>query len=111
MLKRKIKSIDLFAGCGGLLDGFEQSEHYQTVAAVEWEKMPCYNLIKRLETKWKFKDARKRVLQFDIQRTEELFHGWKNDTKYGSSNGLDELIYAANGIDIIIGDHHAKRIL
>lgn len=103
MLKRKIKSIDLFAGCGGLLDGFEQSEHYQTVAAVEWEKIPCYNLIKRLETKWKFKDAEKRVLQFDIQRTEELFHGWKNDIKYDSSNGLDELIYAANGIDIIIG--------
>ena len=43
MLKRKIKSIDLFAGCGGLLDGFEQSEHYQTVAAVEWEK--CHVII------------------------------------------------------------------
>ena len=48
MKNKKIKSIDLFAGCGGLMDGFEQSGHYDTVAAVEWEKAPCRNLEKRL---------------------------------------------------------------
>lgn len=99
---RKISAIDLFAGCGGLMDGFEQSEHYKTVAAVEWEKAPCRNLAARLEKKWNYKDAERRVLRFDIQRTEELFSGW-DDVEYGKSEGLDRLIQAAGGIDIIIG--------
>lgn len=103
MKNKKIKSIDLFAGCGGLMDGFEQSGHYDTIAAVEWEKAPCRNLEKRLKEKWKYKDADQRVLRFDIQRTEELFEGWNEDPDYGSSVGLDKLINAAEGIDVIIG--------
>ena len=103
MKNKKIKSIDLFAGCGGLMDGFEQSRHYDTIAAVEWEKAPCRNLEKRLKEKWKYKDADQRVLRFDIQRTEELFEGWNEDPDYGSSVGLDKLINAADGIDVIIG--------
>ena len=103
MKNKKIKSIDLFAGCGGLMDGFEQSGHYDTIAAVEWEKAPCRNLEKRLKEKWKYKDADQRVLRFDIQRTEELFEGWNEDPDYGSSVGLDKLINAADGIDVIIG--------
>lgn len=98
----KIKAIDLFAGCGGLMDGFEQSKHYETIAAVEWEKAPCRNLQARLRTKWKCKDAEKRILRFDIQRTDELFQGW-DDKEYGVSDGLDKLIDDANGIDVIIG--------
>lgn len=34
----KIKFIDLFAGCGGLFDGFMQSGFYEPVASVEWKK-------------------------------------------------------------------------
>ena len=30
----KIRSIDLFAGCGGLMDGFEQSGKYETLATM-----------------------------------------------------------------------------
>ena len=68
MKNKKIKSIDLFAGCGGLMDGFEQSGYYDTVAAVEWEKAPCKTLENRLKSKWEYKDAEQRVLRFDIQR-------------------------------------------
>lgn len=103
MKNKKIKSIDLFAGCGGVMDGFEQSGHYDTVAAVEWEKAPCRNLEKRLREKWKYNDADQRVLRFDIQRTDELFSGWNDDNDYGTSVGLDKLIEEANGIDVIIG--------
>ena len=98
----KLRSIDLFAGCGGLMDGFEQSGKYETLAAVEWEKGPCRNLRKRLRDKWKYKNADDMVLQFDIQRTDELFDGWKDDEIYGSSEGLDKLI-GSEKLDIIIG--------
>lgn len=103
MPRRIIKSIDLFAGCGGLMDGFLQSGHYKTIAAVEWEKVPCENLRQRLRDKWKRKDADKVVMQFDIQRTDELFEGWKDDEVYGTSKGLDSFVEKAGGIDVIIG--------
>ena len=102
MKNKKIRSIDLFAGCGGLMDGFEQSGKYETLAAVEWEKAPCMNLRKRLKDKWNYKNADDRVLQFDIQRTNELFYGW-NDENYGSSAGLDALIGKNMDLDVIIG--------
>ena len=99
-MSKKIKSIDLFAGCGGLMDGFEQSGYYETVAAVEWEKAPCRNLQNRLKEKWKYKDAERRVLRFDIQRTDELFNGWQDDPDYGSSVGLDKLIEEVDALSI-----------
>lgn len=103
MARRIIKSIDLFAGCGGLMDGFLQSGHYKTIAAVEWEKPACENLRERLRSKWGRQDADQIVLQFDIQRTEDLFAGWKDDPDYSTSKGLDSFVKKAKGIDVIIG--------
>lgn len=100
-MMKKIKSIDLFAGCGGLCEGFEQSGHYDTLACVEWEKAPCENLAKHLKDCWGMEDASERVLRFDIQRTDELFSGWSDDA-YGENKGLDKLLSGEN-IDIIIG--------
>ncbi|WP_097015269.1 DNA cytosine methyltransferase [Anaerocolumna aminovalerica] len=101
-MSRKYKFIDLFAGCGGLEDGFLQSKRYRDIAAVEWLKPQVDTLIHRLETKWKIKSAKQRVLHFDIQREDELFYGWKDEV-YGQNKGLDYHVNKAKGIDVIIG--------
>lgn len=102
---RKINYIDLFAGCGGLSDGFEQTRQYKTIACVEWEKEPCNTLIKRLEDRWSYSNANEIVLRFDIQRTNELINGWYSDPNFGTSSGLSHLVkkYAQNKVDLIIG--------
>lgn len=98
----KYKMIDLFAGCGGLEDGFLQTGKYIDIAAVEWLKPQVNTLVNRLKTKWNVSDAEERVMHFDIQREDELFNGWKED-EFGTGKGLDYFVNKANGIDIIIG--------
>ncbi len=99
----KLKTIDLFAGCGGLSDGFEQTQLYETLACVEWEKEPCNTLVNRLQNKWGIKKANEIVLHFDIQRIDELINGWDNDLLYGSNQGLKKIINKKKGIDVVIG--------
>lgn len=98
----KYRFIDLFAGCGGLEDGFLQTGRYTDVAAVEWLKPQVNTLIRRLETKWGVEDAKERVMHFDIQREKELFSGW-DDPEFGEGKGLDYYVNEAGGIDVIIG--------
>lgn len=102
-MTQKIKLIDLFAGCGGLSDGFEQTELYETLACVEWEKEPCKTLAKRLKSKWDYKNSSEIVLHFDIQRTDELINGWRNDTVYGTNEGLNSIVKRSGHIDVLIG--------
>lgn len=101
MVKNKYNTIDLFAGCGGLMDGFMQEGAYNTLACVEWESFPCQTLAKRLKTRWKHKNANEEVIRFDIQRTEELINGF-DDAEYGKNPGLNKLI-GNKKVDIVIG--------
>jgi DNA (cytosine-5)-methyltransferase 1 len=103
MATKMINTIDLFAGCGGLTEGFKQNGNYNTIACVEWDKLPCKALRHRLEKKYGYDNADKRVLQFDIQRVSELLNGWSDD-EYGQSDGLDSLVKEYGGnVDLIIG--------
>lgn len=101
-MNRPYNFIDIFAGCGGLSEGFKKHGKYNMLAAVEWERPQVLNLINRLETKWGILDAKKRVMRFDIQRTNELFEGWTDDKEYDSHPGLDKMINS-NQLDLIIG--------
>lgn len=102
-LNKKIKMLDLFAGCGGLTDGFMQTKCFDDIAAVEWKEPQVRTLRHRLKTKWGENDADERVLHYDVQKETELFNGWSDDPDYGSSKGLDYYVKKASGIDIIIG--------
>lgn len=99
---KKINYLDLFAGCGGLTDGFEQTGNYNALACIEWDKSACQTLSKRLQERWGYKNSTDFVLRFDIQRTEELINGWEFDPEYGSSKGFNFYIDDKQ-VDIIIG--------
>lgn len=101
-MSEKLNNIELFAGAGGLVDGFEQTGNYNLIAAVEWLKPQVRTLVNRLEKKYGDSYAPNKVLHFDIQRTQELFTGWKNDTTFESSEGLDFLV-GNQTIDVISG--------
>ena len=100
---RRYKFIDLFAGCGGLEDGFMQTGDYKCISSVEWLKPQVDTLRYRLKSKYNILDADESVLHFDIQREDELFNGWSNDESFGSSLGLDYYVKKSKGVDLIIG--------
>lgn len=101
MAKSKYNTIDLFAGCGGLMDGFMQEGGYNTLACVEWDKFPCMTLANRLKTRWNHENAENEVIRFDIQRTNELINGF-DDKEFGKSCGLDQIVNGKK-IDVVIG--------
>ena len=95
-------TIDLFAGCGGLTDGFKKSKKFRMLAGVEWDKHAVKTLRKRLSRKWKYEDVESSMLHFDIQRTNELIFGFESDPEYGCSKGIAKII-GQSSIDAIIG--------
>jgi len=99
---KKYNYIDLFAGCGGLTDGFEQTEKFEPHAFVEWDKNACNTLKHRLKTKWNIENVDEKVLYFDMQRMDELLNGFSEDEEYGEHIGLKKLIDKTD-IDLIIG--------
>lgn len=96
-----INIIDLFAGCGGLAEGFLQTKKYNTIATVDWE-LPTVNTIKkRLKNKWNYNLTESNVLYFDIQRTDELLNGY-SDSKFGVSDGLNKIV-GNSKVNLVIG--------
>jgi len=114
MKTKQYTFIDLFAGCGGLSEGFLQTEKFEGIAHVEWESPMVNTLRQRLIDRWSHseEEARKRVIKFDVQKTDELIHGnWSDETKslYEKENhqdvvaqGLDGLV-GGKTVDLIIG--------
>lgn len=100
---KKYNIIDLFAGCGGLLEGFLHEGSYFPIASAEWEKAPLETLKHRLKTRWDMQNADEKCLLMDIQQDEKLFKGWKNDEEYGDGVGLDYLVDKYGTPDVIIG--------
>lgn len=113
-MSKKLTFIDLFAGCGGLSEGFLQSGSFEGLAHVEWELPMVKTLRNRLEKMWKHtaEDAFKRVVHFDIQKSKELIDGdWKETSikDFGETNHIDVLSKGLKGlvgnrkVDLIIG--------
>ena len=50
-MNSKFTFIDLFAGCGGLSEGFLQTGHFESLAHIEWETPMVNTLRNRLVKK------------------------------------------------------------
>ena len=113
MSKKKYTFIDLFAGCGGLSEGFLQTGRYVALAHVEWEKPMVDTLRNRLVSKWNETDesAFKKVVLFDIQKTDELLYGsWSNESNqtYGAYNST---AVKTSGLKGLVGEKHVDIII
>jgi DNA (cytosine-5)-methyltransferase 1 len=110
----KLNFIDIFAGCGGLSEGFMQTNRYRGLAHVEWALPMAETLRERLKMKWRHSSAEavRRVVHFDMQETSCLLKGsWTKELlkKYGETNspdfingGLDDMVEEEQ-VDVIIG--------
>ena len=96
----QINLIDLFAGCGGLTEGFVSSKSYNTLAVVEWEKYPLDTLKTRLLNKWGYSDE-EIFIHYDIQDTKGLLDGTKKEG-FESKVGLKKLLGGIS-VDLIVG--------
>ena len=84
---RPFTFIDLFAGCGGLSEGFYR-KGFKALAHVEINKFACETLRKRMEY-YGYRDANDAVVEYDITAPDIL-------------NKIDAVVRDAK-VDIIIG--------
>lgn len=113
MSKKEYTFIDLFAGCGGLSEGFLRTGRYKALAHVEWERPMVKTLRNRLVSKWGESEssAKEKVILFDIQMTDELINGNWSDVAL-QSYGLDnsELV-KEKGLKGVVGNKHVDMII
>ena len=114
MSEKKFTFIDLFAGCGGLSEGFLRSGHFEGIAHIEWELPMVETLRNRLNKNWNhtIEESKKAVVHFDLQKSYELINGkWTKETitLFGKTNHDDLLNNGLKGlvgkkkVDVIIG--------
>ena len=113
MEMKKLTCLDLFCGAGGLSEGFLETGKFDFLGHVEWEKPMEDTLRNNLVKRWGYteENAKKSVIQFDVQKTEELFSGaWSEETvkEYGKNNA-DEII--ENGLDGLVGNQQVDVII
>ena len=111
--KTKLTCIDLFAGAGGLSEGFHETGRFDFLAHIEWEKPMVDTLRNNLHKRWGYslEEAYKRVICFDVQKTEELFSGkWTDETKSLYEN-LNDKEVVQNGLDGLVGDKSVDIII
>lgn len=110
---KKYNCIDLFAGAGGLSLGFMQTNRFDVLAHVEWEKPMVDTLRNDLVKRFKLShnEAKKRVIKFDIQKIDELIYGsWNHETIKNYSFDNDENI-AKSGLNGLIGNTNVDVII
>lgn len=66
-----LNTIDLFVGCGGLSEGFEQSRKYKMIGAVEWEPSPVKELRNHLKNRCADLDMTRRILEDALIQAEK----------------------------------------
>lgn len=110
---KKMTCLDLFCGAGGLSEGFLQTGEYEFLGHVEWEKPMVDTLRNNLVKRWGYTedDAKKSVVQFDVQKTDELFSGnWTEETR-ASYEKYNSKLFVEKGLDGLIGDRKVDIII
>ncbi|MDF2552859.1 MAG: haeIIIM [Chryseobacterium sp.] len=110
---KKYNFIDLFAGCGGLSEGFLQTNKFNALSHVEWELPMISTLRHRLVEKWKhsMNDSYKKVIHFDLQKTEELLNGNWSKESFDSYSSTNDVKLSFKGMDGIVGDEKVDLII